>query len=104
MTVDDVGTGTTKCMTKFSADDGVEFGWNAKYGDDLKDAIYNGQYCQGAWAYNSDTDTATCFTIDMITDQDDVELSSPYQCDPTDTTNKCRYYADDTNYVEVSCE
>ena len=88
----------------FSAEDGVEFGWVSQYSDNLDDAIYNGQYCQGAWAYQSAADTGVCFTIDKITDQSDTELVAPYACDPTDTDNKCRYYADDTNYVEVSCE
>ena len=104
MTAADVGTNTTKWMTKFSADDGVEFGWVSRFNDNLEDAIYNGQFWSGAWAYMSTTNTAKCFSIQQITDQSNNVLSSPYQCDPTETDNKCRYYADSTNYVEVGCE
>lgn len=103
-TAADVGTDTKKCMTKFSAEKYVTFGWKSLYNNNLKDAIQNGYYCRSAWAYMSTTDTATCFEIQKITDQTDTNLTYPYTCDPTNTDNKWRYYADSTNYVETECE
>lgn len=100
----DASSGTTKCMLKYSGEQYVTFGWKATYSDNLKDAIHNGRYWRSGWAYNSATNTATCMSIQKITNQSGTTLSSPYQCDPTDTTNKCRYYADSTNYVETECE
>jgi hypothetical protein len=87
-TAADVGTDSKKCMTKFSAEPLVTFGWKVLHTDNLKDAVQNGKFCRSAWAYLSATDTATCFEIQKITDQADVTLTHPYKCTPTDTTNK----------------
>jgi hypothetical protein len=66
-------------MIKYSAGTGVTFGWSALYSDNLKDAVHNGQYCSSGWAYNSASNTATCFEIQKITDQSGTTLSSPYK-------------------------
>jgi len=100
----DVASSTKTCLTKYSASAGVTFGWSALYSDNLKDAIHNGQYWSNGWAFMSATNTATWFAIDKVTDQSGTELDDPYMWDPTDTDNKCRYYADASNFIETECE
>ena len=75
-------------MQKFSAEDLNTFGWKSLYGDIVQDIIQNGKFCKNGLAYNSATNTATCFSISKITNQNGVVLQSPYACNVTDTTTK----------------
>jgi hypothetical protein len=81
-------------MPMYQAPDGTTFGWfsknnNANPTED--DYIANGKFCITGMAFNSNLNEATCTSATNVTFNGKV-LKSPYPCDPTDPTKKCRTY------------
>lgn len=88
----------------YSAAAGTSFGFKTQFTDAVKDALHHGQYCSTGYAYMSAANTATCFTLVKIGFDATANISTPYQCTPTDTTKMCKYYYDATNSLTTNCQ
>ncbi len=83
-------------MPMYQSPEGTTFGWFSKNNNanpTENDYIANGKFCDTGMAFNSALNEATCTSATNVTFNGRV-LRSPYPCDPTDPTKKCRIYFD----------